>query len=337
MRRPRFAAAVAGLAVLGACGGPEATDPGPVTSGDLTEVTIGLTYTPDIQFSPFYAALENGYYADAGLDVTLRHHGQSESLFGALTSGEEDVVIAGGAEMLQAHAEGVDVVYTATIYQTYPVVLIAPEESGITSPADLEGATVGSPGPYGENYFGLTLMLADSGLGEDEVTSEFIGFTQTSALLAGHVDAVIGYANNEVVQLERSGFAVRAIDLTEGEIPLVSAGIGVSGELADTDPETVEAVVAASLRGVEAVMADPEAAVETAAAHVPSLGAPEQAEAALAVLEATIELYGSPESDGLGRVDLDRWRAMAEFMGEHGLLEGDVDLDRVVTTEYLPG
>src|SRR5689334_1993486 len=79
-------------------------------SVSCNSLTVGLTYIPDIQFAPFYVAQSLGYYKAAGLDVTLRRHGASEDEFGALISGKENLIFAGGDETLQARAQGQDIV-----------------------------------------------------------------------------------------------------------------------------------------------------------------------------------------------------------------------------------
>src|SRR5699024_953584 len=93
------AVATTALVALAGCSGEthEAGDGG--GSDGLPQLTLGLTYVPNVQFAPFYLAAQQGYFEDAGVDVTLRHHGESEDLFGALTGGSEDVVVAGGDEM----------------------------------------------------------------------------------------------------------------------------------------------------------------------------------------------------------------------------------------------
>lgn len=136
-------ASVVALATLTSC----AEEPKDAGAKGGAGITVGLTYTPNIQFSPFYVAAEKGYYKDAGLKVTLRHHGAAEDLFGALSSGKEDVIYAGGDEMLQARAKNVPVVDIATFYQKYPVGLIVPKDSEIRTPADLKGRKIGTPGP----------------------------------------------------------------------------------------------------------------------------------------------------------------------------------------------
>lgn len=322
MNRRRTALALTAAAlVLAACADPEQA-PEPDSAAD--ELVIGLTYTPDVQFAPFYVAEARGYYEDAGVDVTLRHHGASESLFGALEAGEEDLVVAGGDEMLQARSAGVPVVNVATLYEEYPVVLIVPGDSDITTAADLAGHTVGIPGPFGETYFGLLALLVDAGLTEDDVTVESIGYTQQAALSAGHVDAVMGFANNDAVQFAQAGVDVSTIPL--GDVPLVGIGIGAHDDIADDD--VTAAVVEATMRGVRDIVEDPAAAVDVAAEHVPGLADSAAREAALATVEATVPLYGS----ATGASDVARWEAMVTFMAEHGLLEGEVDAADAVRT-----
>lgn len=345
--RARLAAAV-GLAALtlAACAAPAeqptGAAPAPSTADGAqpaaaAELTVGLTYVPDIQFAPFYVAEEKGYYDDAGVDVTLRHHGQSEQLFTAIAAGQEDLVVAGGDEMLQARSQGVPLRSVATLYQQYPVVLIVPEDSPITSPADLAGRSVGIPGPFGETYFGLLALLGAAGLSEADVDVQYIGFTQQAALAAGHVDAVMGFVNNDAVNFASAGTAVRTIEIppaADGVTPLVGIGLGVLDETAEARPDEVAAVVEATLRGAADVVADPAAAVEVAARYVPDLDRPERQAAALATLEATVPLYG--EAAALGAQDGATWAAMVAFMTERGLLEADVDPADAWTAQFLP-
>ncbi|WP_324653902.1 ABC transporter substrate-binding protein [Georgenia sp. H159] len=328
-RRAATAVVLATSAVVLASCGDAGVQPAEEMDAAATERVIGLTYTPDVQFAPFYVAEAKGYYEDAGVDVTLRHHGASESLFGALEAGEEDLVVAGGDEMLQARSADVPVVNVATLYEEYPVVLIVPADSDITSPADLPGHTVGIPGPFGETYFGLLALLDGAGLTEEDVDVEHIGFTQQAALSAGHVDAVMGYANNDAVQFAQAGLDVRTIPL-EGA-PLVGIGIGAHADLLADDDGATSAVVAATLRGVRDVIEDPAGAVEIAAEHVPGLTDPAAHEAALATVEATVPLYGSAD----GASDLARWEEMAAFMADQGLLEGTVEVGSAVTNDHL--
>lgn len=330
-RRSLLAAAGAGLLGAGvvACAENQpAAAPAP-TPGS-TPLTLGFSYIPDIQFSPFYAASALGHYAAAGLDVTLRHHGGSESLFGALESGEEDFLVASGDELLQANSAGSELVAVASVYQRYPVALIVPADSDIQTPADLRGRSIGTPGPYGGNWFALLAILDSAGLTPEDLDIQNIGFTQQAALTTGAVEGVMGYLNNEAVRLTAAGTPVRTLTLPE-DAALASIGINTTQALTGAEPDTVRAFVAASLQGVRAVIEDPAGAVELSREYIPGLTASARRDAE-ATLAATIPLFG----DASGRSDLQRWQDMATFMASADLLEGDVDPAPAVSNDFLP-
>lgn len=295
----------------------------------MAKLTIGLTYVPDIQFALLYVAEHMGWFVEEQLDVTLRHHGAQEKLLGALQTGDEDVVFAGGGEMLQGRSEGINVRNFATVFQNYPVTIIVPQDSPIQSLADLAGHSLGLPGEFGENWFYTLAALKAAGLSRDEVSIESIGFTQFAALTGGKIDSVVGFRNNDLVRFQEDGFAVRTIDVDDP--PLVSVGFGALDELVSERADDLRAMVRAAGRGAELCRTDPEQAVEIAANYVPTLTEPEQQAHALAVLKATAELFG----DEFGRQEPDRWSAMAQFMNNEGLLAGPVSADLAFTADIV--
>ena len=152
------AGAAVGLAACGTSGGEQGG-----------KVTVGLTYIPNVQFSAFYLGVDRGIFADNGLDVTLRHHGEQEDVFGALLRGDEQVVFASADEAMVAAAGGNDLRTFATSYQTYPLNVIGLDGT-LTLPPEpltvLEGRTLGIPGHFGSSYFaalcaiGVGILLA---------------------------------------------------------------------------------------------------------------------------------------------------------------------------------
>jgi NitT/TauT family transport system substrate-binding protein len=303
------------------------------TSG-ATPVTIGLTYIPNIQFAPFYVAAAKGYYRDAGLNVTLHHHGASEDEFGALVAGKENVIFAGGDEMLQARSHGVPVVYVAQVYSQYPVALIVPASSPIHSAADLRGHSIGIPGEYGATYIGLLALLKSAGLSKADVNLQSIGFTQVVALSTHKVDAVMGYVNNEPIAFQKAGFAIRSIPVASAQPPLISNGVGALQSELNAHPDTVRAVVKATLQGLAYTIAHPQEAVTLSASYVPGLDSAAQQADALAVLQATIPVWQT--SGRAGYNDPQTWQAMTDFLRAQGLLASPVDATQAYSNDYLP-
>lgn len=291
-----------------------------------TNVTIGLTYIPDVQFAPFYVAEKQGYFEQEGIKVKLRHHGAQESLMGALQAGDEDVVVAGGDEMTQARSTGTKVYNWATLYQEYPVKLIVPEASSINSIADIRGKTIGLPGEYGENYYTLLAMLSHNGLSLNDVKVQYIGYTQAQALTSGKVDAVIGFVNSDAVAIAAQGVPVRTIEPLEGGLPLVGAGLGSLDSFKTENNESEKKILAALDRAVQYMRENPEGTLDIVEKYVETLADPATRTTAKKVLEASIKIYGT---GSLGTQDSSKWASMVKFMKESNLLESNVEVSEV--------
>lgn len=339
-RRTVLAGATATL-VMAATGCATSLVPGTIPStglspsASLPTPTIGLTYIPNVQFSPFYVAETDGSFTTAGVQPTLRHHGASEGLFTAIASGQEQFVISGGDEVLQARSEGLDLVVVAAYYRSYPVVVIVPADSSITTLADLKGHSIGLPGKFGENWFGLQVALRSAGLTEADVKVQEIGYTQQAALATNKVDAIVGFANNEAVQFAVGGFATRSIPIADGQVPLVGICLITTAAYARDNPATVKAVAAGMLAGIRSVVADPDRALKVSADYVPGLSAAAAQESAKATLTATLPLWTTSEGAVDGRLDAEQWTAMADFMAAKGLTASRVDPKPAFTNAYL--
>ncbi len=325
----RVAAALALLMLLAlplaACGSSS-----PATRPTLT---LGLTYIPDVQFAPFYVADALGYYRQAGLDVTFRH-GIETNEFALLAAGKEDAIFAGGDEVIEARsASGLDLRDVATIFQKYPVALIVPASSPIRTAADLKGRVVGVPGHYGATYTGLLALLNSAHLATSALTIQDVGFTQVAALLSHKVDAVMGYANNEPIQLQKQGVAVRTLNVWDAQ-PLISNGLVVLQSELKSHPDEVRALVSATLKGVQYASDHPADAVRISKAYVPTITDAASEANALAVLRATIPLWKG--SGKAGYNDPAAWQSMATFLAQVGMLKAGVNARAAYSNDYLP-
>lgn len=316
--------------LLAACS-PAATSPS--VTGSAGAATVGLTYIPNPQFAPMYVADSLGYFDDEDADVELRHHGSNEGLFTALLAGSEDFVLAGAGEMMQARAEGSDLIAIASYYREYPVRIIVPESSSATEAADLAGKKIGIPGRYGESWFGLQAFLDSGDLTHDDVDIVEIGYTQQAALTTGKVDAVVGYVNNDSVSFDRAGFAVRDLPVAD-EVGLVSVSLITTREYAEDNPATARAVAAAMVRGIETTVDDPSQALDICADYIPDQSGSAAQASSEAVLNATIGLFtadGGPD----GRLSREQFESMAEFMKSKAIISTNVDGADSMTNDYV--
>ncbi len=320
---------------LAACGSPAVSPGGSTpaatpTTGQLTNVSIAFGYIPDIQFSPFYVAQSKGYYKAAGLNVTFRH-GFVNDLIGSLAVGHDTFVFATGDEELVARSKSLPVVNVATIYQRYPVSLIVPANSSIQTLADIKGHTIGEPGLFGATYVGLLALLNSVHLSFADVHVTSIGFTQVTALLAHRFDAVVGYSNNEPLQLQKQGLAVRTFNVSDYQ-PLVSNGLIATQDTLHNSPQMVKAFVKATLQGLHDVIANPTEAISISQSYIPGLNVAN----ATAVLQATIPIWQGNGQNPPGYNDSATWQSMTQFLVTMKIIPPVSDVSQAYTNAELP-
>ncbi len=298
-------------------------------------VTIGLTYVPNVQFAPVYVAAADDVFFGAGIAASIRHHGVDEGLFTALTNGEEDVTVASGDEVLQARAAGLDVVSIGAYYDKYPVVIITKADSGIETVEDLAGKTVGLPGEFGSNWFGLLAALDAADMTTSDIEVVSVGFTQAAALAGDQVDAVVGFINSDAVQLEEMGQDITIIDLAPTPVPLVGAAIITTEGWVEENPDLASLVVESIVAGMDRVIANPQHALEVTEKWDAGLKDKDVRQSASALLKATIELWEREDGSASAVQDLDTWEAMAPFLaGILDVSEEDMDEPAAVTNEF---
>jgi putative riboflavin transport system substrate-binding protein len=352
-RRPiRFSAVVTLLvAILAGCstGGADGTAvppsnpptgslaPGETAEPSLaaTKIVVGLGYIPSVQFAQFYLAEQNGYYADAGLDVEFQNKIDPD-LITLVGQGAIDVGIGDGTSVIPAVSNGIPVTYVATIYGKFPNIVFAKASSGITTAADLKGKKVGIPGRYGSGWIMLQALLASADLTTNDIEIvEYPDFTQEAAVELGAVDAATGFVNNEPVQLELHGQKASILRIDE-ITPLPGPGLISGTATLDEQHDAVAAFVAATLQAMVEIKANPTVGLEAAIKEVPALANDRETQAAL--LAATIDTWAGPVQNerGLGAIDRAGWEESIGYLQSLGLVKSPVTTEQLVREDLLP-
>lgn len=292
-------------------------------------ITIGLPFQPDVQFAPFYVAQKRGYYADEGLDVRFEY-GDESSFLRRVATGELPATVASGEQVILAREGGLPVTYVMTWYQRFPVVVFS-DDPALKKPADLVGHKVGLPAPAGASYIGWQALLAANHIDPHDVPTEIIGFTQREAVAEGRVDAAVGYAVNEPVQLAAAGSEVATIEIADS-FNLVSNGLIVAQDMVEHSPQTVERLVRATLKGVRDTLDDPDAAFEIAGEVVPSILEPTARPVQEEVLRRSLRFW---EADRLGAIDPEAWRQSQRFLKEIGLIAQSTPVEQMIDNRFV--
>ena len=254
-----------GLAiVLSGCGSSTSTD----EAGTLTKISLPMGYIPNIQYAPFYVAVEKGYFKDAGIEIEFDYKFVTDGV-ALVGAGELPFAVVSGEQVLLARAKGLPVTYVAAWYQQYPVSVVAKSELGIIVPQDLKGKKIGLPGLFGANYIGLRALLNAGKLTEADVTLDAIGFNQVDLMAAGQQDIVVGYSANEPIQLRARGIAVTEIRVAD-YAQLAANGLLASEKVIGENPELVRAFVGAFLKGLKDTLANPDEAFTLSEKYIPN-------------------------------------------------------------------
>jgi NitT/TauT family transport system substrate-binding protein len=314
---------------LGGCVGGPATQP-TSTPAALVHVRLPMGYIPNVQFAPFYVAVERGYFREVGIEIEFDYSWETDAVT-LVGANEMQFAIVSGEQVPLARAQGLPIVYVMAWWQDYPVGVAVPADSGIQGPADLAGRRLGIPCLCGASYVGYQGLMEAAGVPADAATLDVIGYNQVEALLAGQEDAVVIYANNEPVQFEAQGFPVRVIRVAD-YIRLASNGMITNETTIAEHPDLVESMVRASLRGLADTIADPEAAFEISKRYVEGLDQADQA-VQRQVLAASLEFW---RADRLGYSDPEAWNNMQQVLLAMGSLSTSIDIQRAYSNDFLP-
>ncbi|MBA3532785.1 MAG: ABC transporter substrate-binding protein [Ardenticatenales bacterium] len=299
------------------------------TTRALRPVTLAMGYIPNVQFAPFYVAVEKGYFADEGIELTF-DYGMENDLVQLVAANELQFAIASGDQVMLGRSRGLPVRYVANWYRRFPVA-IASLKHDLSDPKVLEGKTLGLPGLFGANYIGWLAVAHAAGINADAVRLEAIGFNQVPILVEEKVDAVVVYATNEPLQLTDQGYEPNVIMVADF-IDLVANGLITNDVTIENDPELVQGMVRAMLRGIEDTLADPDGAFAIVSSErwVPEAGG-DNAEMQRAVLEASLPFW---QNETPGIVPGTSWESSQQFMLDAGLLDKTVPLDELYTDEF---
>jgi ABC-type nitrate/sulfonate/bicarbonate transport system substrate-binding protein len=313
-----LAAALAAAAVT-ACGG--GAEPG-APSG----ATLVLDFQPNAVHSGIYAALDEDYYRDEGVDLEVQQPSSATDAPKLLEAGKVEFAILDIHDLAIARERGFDLVAVTPIVQR-PLASVIAADREIRRPRELEGRTVGVTGLPSDDAVLDSVVAADGG-DPSEVDRVTIGFNSVAALAAGRVDAATAFWNAEGVTLEREGVRTRTFRVDDygapryPELVLVTTRATLRG-----DPPLIDAVVRATIRGYELADVKPGRALEDLLRADAGLDRDEQA-AQLRALEAAAAFRPIGRLNPSVLSEWARWEASHELVPHPPAIATTFDLSR---------
>ena len=232
------------------------------------------------------------------------------------------------AVLLQRRADpGLPLVSIGLIGQRGQQAFVALADSGINSPADWAGHTVGFKGTPPPDLFAL---LAANGLTEDDVELVNVGFDPRT-LTEGLVDVYPVFKSNEPNLIRGWGFEVVQWEAADYDVPTLGLTYVATEELVESDPELLQSFMNAVLRGIEYAQENPDEAVQIVLQY-----AGEDADADHMRFMLDTELADAQSPDGFGWQTAAQWQALADMLQTYETLPGEMDVTAAFTTQFLP-
>ncbi len=305
-----------------------------------TKVPFALDWKFEGPSAAFFAAIDNGHFADADLDVEISPGQGSLAAIpkvatGAFPFGFADINSL--AQFLDQNP-GAPVVAVMMIYDKPPFAVVGRKSQGVSAPKDLEGRVLGAPPPDGA-WAQFPAFADAAGIDMNEVTVEPVGFPTREPMLAeGKVDAVTGFSFSSYLNLVRLGVPeddISTILMADHGLQLYGNAIIVNTDFAKENAETVKSFLAAVGAGWKDVIADPAMGAKAVGARNPAADvALEQRRLQLAIDANVVTEY--TQANGMGGIDMERMAIAMEQLAKNYEFKTAPDVSLYFDDSYLP-
>ena len=326
-RNHRLSLALAWLLVSCATVNPAANTPPPPTP-----LTLQLPWTHDYEFTSFYAAEQNGYFASQNLAVTFKTGGFQAGTFinpiDIVLSGKADFGVMDAYNLILARAKGQPVVAVAVLFQRSPSSIISLRSSNISRPQDLIGKRVAITA--GGVTWTYTAMLATQGITLEQMEVVPRKAAGIAPLLNGEVDAMTGWVINEGIQVQEAGQDANFIVMGDYGVDAYQHVIFTTEKMIAEHPETVERLLRAVLAGLQDTLAHPDETATLILRYNNTLDLGGQRRR----LQAALPFINPAGSTPLA-MQAEGWAATQQTMLDQGALAKPIKLEDAYTRAFL--
>ena len=305
-----------------------------------TKVAFALDWKFEGPSAAYFAAIDNGYFAENGLEVEISAGKGSLDAIPKVATGAFPVGFADINSLIKFLDQnpGAPVTAIMMIYDKPPFAIVGRKSQGVTGPKDLEGKILGAPPPDGA-WAQFPAFAAANDLDVSKIKVEPVGFPTREPMLAeGKVDAITGFSFSSYLNLVRLGIDeddISTILMADHGLALYGNAIIVNTAWAEANKEAVTGFLRAVAKGWKAVIADPEAGAAMVAKRNPAADvALETRRLKLAIDANVVTEY--TKANGMGRIDAERFAAALKQLAENYSFQNTVDPDAYFTDVYLP-
>ena len=299
--------------------------PVPATPGPIP-VTVQLSWTHQAQFAGFYAADQQGYFAEEGLKVSFREGGPNVDFISPVADGVAQFGIAQPVDLILARAAGKSVRGIAAIFQRSPIVFFALQNTNITRPQDFIGKKIRTAVTIDQT---LHAMMTKEGITPDQYQTVNLP-SDIKQFASGETPIWGGYINVFVLEVQKAGYKVNIITPDDYGIHSYGDVLITNDDLIRKNPDLVQRFMRATLKGWTYALEHPEEIGTYVQKYAP---------AANAKLEADKMIAGIPlvntGDNPIGWMKPETWEATAQILRTQGDLKAPLNVRDVYTTQFL--
>ncbi len=294
-------------------------------SQQLKNVTLQLKWKHQFQFAGYYAAIEKGYYKDAGMEVTLLEAVEGQNPSDAVFSGKADFGVC-TSDIVLMRSEGKDAVVLATVFQHSPLILIGSRKSGIGHVHDLFGKIIALE----PNSADIVAYLNDEGISSDKYKIDQHPF-DVDKLLKGEVDAISAYSTDEPFQLSEVQYDYTIISPQMGGIDFYGDVLFTTGNQIRKVPVLVNNFREASLKGWKYAMDHPEEIIDLIYKKYSKRHSPEHLKFEASHMENLI----MNDVVEIGYTNPGRWESISETYKKMNMLGSSFSIAGMLYADYI--
>lgn len=293
---------------------------------DLTPVSVQLSWLHQAQFAGLYAAEQQGYYADEGLDVSFVEGGPEVDFISPVADGRAQFGMAQPADLILARAAGKPVRAITVIFQRSPVVFIALADSGISRPKDFAGKKIRTAVTLDQT---LRALMARQGIRPDQYETVYLP-SDVEQFAAGDIPVWGGFVNVFVLEVQRAGHEIKIISPDDYGLHFYGDVLITTDELIRDRPDLVRGFLRATLKGWAYALENPDQVGGMVQDYKPDANADLETDKMI----ASIPLV-NPGETSIGWMSPEAWKTMTQTLRDQGALKGPLDLEDVYTTQFL--
>ena len=305
-----------------------------------TKVPFALDWKFEGPSAPYFAAIDNGHFADEGLEVTIEAGSGSVQTIPKIATGAFPIGFGDINSVIKFLDQnpGAPVTAVMMVYDKPPFAIVGRKSLGVSEPGDLEGKILGAPPPDGA-WAQWPVFVAETGIDASKVTVEPVGFPTREPMLAeGNVAAITGFSFSSVVNLKRLGVEADDISnilMADHGLELYGNAILVNTDWAADNGETIEAFLRAVAKGFDDVIADPAMGIDALVKRNPAADKGLEQERLQMALDQNV-MTDWVKANGMGGIDAARMTTALEQLGQTYEYQNTPDAALYFTDAYLP-